>query len=896
MDKDSFLERLNGIQNMDSKVELLEDEEEPVCIIDPETRRIQLVNKDLLLGVESDEKATKIRFQSPKIVGNDIDLTKLVIRINYRDADGNIGQNLAENITDNGDTVTFDWIPSRSATKHKGNISFIVCAVDTADGTVKNEWNTTLASATVLEGIEPEDVEIPEDDADIISQLIQQINVAKDKTEADSQSAKESAEQAKLSAEAAKNSESATSSDAASAKDYANKSELSATDAKEYADAAARSKQEAENAVTTINELTNKATEDINTLKDQVNESIQQTGLQQTQVVTDEANKKIEEIKTTQGMQGPKGDQGPEGPTGPQGPQGEKGDKGDAGPQGEVGPQGEPGPQGPQGEQGAQGPKGDKGDTGETGPQGEPGPKGDQGEQGPQGPQGPKGDTGNGIKLTEVTYQSSISGTEIPSEEWTKEIPSVEAGSYLWTKVEITYTDQTNSILYSVGKMGDTGATGPKGDQGDQGPKGEQGETGPQGPKGDTGEMGPQGPKGDKGDKGDTGPQGEKGDQGIQGEQGAQGPKGDKGDTGETGPQGEPGPKGDQGEQGPQGPQGPKGDTGNGIKLTEVTYQSSISGTEIPSEEWTKEIPSVEAGSYLWTKVEITYTDQTNSILYSVGKMGDTGATGPKGDQGDQGPKGEQGETGPQGPKGDTGEMGPQGPKGDKGEMGPQGPKGDTGNTGEQGPKGDTGETGQRGSQWFSGTGITGTNAEETIFEDSGVVSALIGDLYLNTDTGNVYQCTTSGDASTAKWAYKGNIKGPSVVDGELSPDSENAVQNKVVNEALSKKAPLDHTHSSLPYLYKAVLVVSEWDGSNPYTQTKELTAVNGGPAIKEDSQILSCVMCEQTAVKETNEKLQEALSIVNSGNVVLGSGNITVTVFEKPTSDLEAIWLIKEA
>ena len=701
MDKDSFLERLNGIQNMDSKVELLEDEEEPVCIIDPETRRIQLVNKDLLLGVESDEKATKIRFQSPKIVGNDIDLTKLVIRINYRDADGNIGQNLAENITDNGDTVTFDWIPSRSATKHKGNISFIVCAVDTADGTVKNEWNTTLASATVLEGIEPEDVEIPEDDADIISQLIQQINVAKDKTEADSQSAKESAEQAKLSAEAAKNSESATSSDAASAKDYANKSELSATDAKEYADAAARSKQEAENAVTTINELTNKATEDINTLKDQVNESIQQTGLQQTQVVTDEANKKIEEIKTTQGMQGPKGDQGPEGPTGPQGPQGEKGDKGD---------------------------------------------------------------------------------------------------------------------------------------------------------------------------KGDTGPQGEKGDQGIQGEQGAQGPKGDKGDTGETGPQGEPGPKGDQGEQGPQGPQGPKGDTGNGIKLTEVTYQSSISGTEIPSEEWTKEIPSVEAGSYLWTKVEITYTDQTNSILYSVGKMGDTGATGPKGDQGDQGPKGEQGETGPQGPKGDTG------------------------NTGEQGPKGDTGETGQRGSQWFSGTGITGTNAEETIFEDSGVVSALIGDLYLNTDTGNVYQCTTSGDASTAKWAYKGNIKGPSVVDGELSPDSENAVQNKVVNEALSKKAPLDHTHSSLPYLYKAVLVVSEWDGSNPYTQTKELTAVNGGPAIKEDSQILSCVMCEQTAVKETNEKLQEALSIVNSGNVVLGSGNITVTVFEKPTSDLEAIWLIKEA
>lgn len=82
------------------------------------------------------------------------------------------------------------------------------------------------------------------------------------------------------------------------------------------------------------------------------------------------------------------------------------------------------------------------------------------GATGATGQIGPTGATGKGVKSTSVTYQSSTSGTAVPTGTWSETIPSVSAGSYLWTRTVITYTDNTSSTSYSVGKMGNTGATG----------------------------------------------------------------------------------------------------------------------------------------------------------------------------------------------------------------------------------------------------------------------------------------------------------------------------------------------------------------------------------------------------------------------------------------------------
>lgn len=82
------------------------------------------------------------------------------------------------------------------------------------------------------------------------------------------------------------------------------------------------------------------------------------------------------------------------------------------------------------------------------------------------------------------------------------------------------------------------------------------------------------------------------------------------------------------------------------------------------------------------------------------------------------------------------------------------------------GSKGSTGPNGTRGSLIYWGTAITGTSTTATIFSSSGISSALVNDLYLNTSTWNIYQCTVAGAASAAKWVYKGNIKGATGATG----------------------------------------------------------------------------------------------------------------------------------
>lgn len=83
--------------------------------------------------------------------------------------------------------------------------------------------------------------------------------------------------------------------------------------------------------------------------------------------------------------------------------------------------------------------------------------------QGATGPAGSNGTDGKGIVSNATTYQAGTSGTTPPTGTWSPSIPSVSENQYLWTKIVLTYSDNTNSTAYSVGKMGATGATGSTG-------------------------------------------------------------------------------------------------------------------------------------------------------------------------------------------------------------------------------------------------------------------------------------------------------------------------------------------------------------------------------------------------------------------------------------------------
>ena len=49
--------------------------------------------------------------------------------------------------------------------------------------------------------------------------------------------------------------------------------------------------------------------------------------------------------------------------------------------------------------------------------------------------------------------------------------------------------------------------------------------------------------------------------------------------------------------------------------------------------------------------------------------------------------------------------------------------------------QGSTGSTGTAGGRWYAGTAITGTSTTATVFSGSGISSAVVGAMYLNTST-----------------------------------------------------------------------------------------------------------------------------------------------------------------
>ena len=377
-----------------------------------------------------------------------------------------------------------------------------------------------------------------------------------------------------------------------------------------------------------------------------------------------------------------------------------------------------------------QGPKGDKGDPGEQGLRGLQGEKGDQGIQGPKGADGKDGKTTYfHIKYSAVSNPTSASQmTETPSK-------------YIGTYVDFTQTDSDDPKKYSWQQL-----------EGSQGPQGKQGISGTNGADGKTSYLHIK--YSNDGGKTFTGNSGE--DIGAYIGTCVDYAKDD------------PTSVGTYKWAKIKGEAGAKGDKGKGVKSTSVAYQVSTSGTTVPTGTWSGSVPSASAGQYLWTRTIITYTDDTTSTIYSVGRMGTNGANGTNGKSigsvvnyylatasssgvttatsgwttavqsvsaakkylwnyevvkytdgtvasttapciigsyGDRGSKGDKGDTGAKGDKGATGPQGPQGPQGVKGDKGPQGDKGATGATGPQGPQGAAGKDANQVVHTVNGNG-----------------------------------------------------------------------------------------------------------------------------------------------------------------------------------------------
>lgn len=122
--------------------------------INADDRSIIIPEGENLLGVENDNKGVRKYFICPKIVGDNIDLTKSDVYINVQNASGEkSGKDRypVQNMTDSGDNVTFEWVLERKVTSHKGSVRFAVCVREKGS---EREWHTTFATGNALEGEE----------------------------------------------------------------------------------------------------------------------------------------------------------------------------------------------------------------------------------------------------------------------------------------------------------------------------------------------------------------------------------------------------------------------------------------------------------------------------------------------------------------------------------------------------------------------------------------------------------------------------------------------------------------------------------------------------------------------------------------------------------------------
>lgn len=115
-------------------------------------------------------------------------------------------------------------------------------------------------------------------------------------------------------------------------------------------------------------------------------------------------------------------------------------------------------------------------------------------------------------------------------------------------------------------------------------------------------------------------------------------------------------------------------------------------------------------------------------------------------------------------------------------------------------------------------------------------------------------------------------------VKGQLGTDPAGNLQSQI-----------DQIKATEAKVYKATFLMDSWQNSgSEYTQNVSAQSVDGTGSITENSKWDSPIYVEQTNNFETNEKLVEALSILNIGEILFGEGTISCRVSEKPTCDIE--------
>lgn len=179
------LDALMNMSNDDIAAYTSEPETEGYIVIGND-RRITVPETLKRIAVQYDHNIETVTFDCPRY-WDDHDMSKMIVYINYRLPNGDLGSYIAANIKASGDRMTFEWTILKDVTQYKGNIAFLVCVKKTdSEGIEENHWNSELCTDMYIsEGLETV-ASVTYDYPDLVNQLlermttVEQINVQAD--------------------------------------------------------------------------------------------------------------------------------------------------------------------------------------------------------------------------------------------------------------------------------------------------------------------------------------------------------------------------------------------------------------------------------------------------------------------------------------------------------------------------------------------------------------------------------------------------------------------------------------------------------------------------------------------------------------------------------------------
>ena len=122
-------------------------------VIDEDLRVIAVPECGVVLGVEGDKDVNRVHFRMNRYYRG-TDISDFNIRINYQSAEGEVNYFPVTEKTVADDAIYFVWLVGADTVATKGTVYFVARFFTAEeDGTIVQEFNTTLGNARTLEGL-----------------------------------------------------------------------------------------------------------------------------------------------------------------------------------------------------------------------------------------------------------------------------------------------------------------------------------------------------------------------------------------------------------------------------------------------------------------------------------------------------------------------------------------------------------------------------------------------------------------------------------------------------------------------------------------------------------------------------------------------------------------------